>query len=391
MPQAKPPGESKQEPAPPRRRSRPPSAHPPAAAAEARAQAAVRRAQQSAGALRMPTEVPVSRGPLGEISYAVTASVSLRSAKRELASIEEQLKKERLGRRERLIELGRQAIGDASIEMPVVERARSAIIDIEDRRSRKAGRVAALDAELEAIESERKRRAEDQRKRVGAVQNDIEVVVADLEPIEKELATFRRRLGELKRAVRVLDQKLEKTEALLIEKKQPGDVPDQLEADMAALRAERDALAREIPQLEETITEMEPEIAGLKASKAELEAKLEELYEIEREASVRTREKIEAATARKAVDDREVADVARERQDALRELGASLHDLRPEVLAPRLRGIDQHDEAITTLERRAIELKDKILRSDKRAMVRGFVYLFLIGLAAAVIAVLVLR
>jgi chromosome segregation ATPase len=179
--------------------------------------------------------------------------------------------------------------------------------------------------------------------------------------------------------LRLLDDGIKKVEADLIAARGPTTAPVELEADLAALRAERQAVAREEPELAGAIADLEPNIAGLKASRAELEARRDELIEVEREAQIRIQEKVAAIRARKAVDDREVADVARERNSALRELGEMLHEERLPLVAPRLRGVDQHDEAIATLERRAIELKDKMLRVDRRAMWRGFAFILVLA------------
>jgi chromosome segregation ATPase len=340
--------------------------------------------------LRLPTEVPGKRGFLGEIGYAISSAIALRNCRRELEWVEGQLKSEREERRERQMEVARQAIGDPTLDISVVLRAREVMAEIEDRRSRKAGAAAASESEIESVLAEREREATRYREQLAEVDKELADIARTLEPRERKLAEARRRAGELKGQLRVTDDRIKKVQAELISARGATSDPVEAEADLAALRAEREAIASEEPGLAERIAALEPEIAGLKASRAELDARRDEMVEREKEAQVRIGEKIAALRARKTVDDREVADVFRERNSALRELGETLHEERVPVLEPRLRGIDEHDAAIATLERRAIELKDKMLRVDHAAMWRGFTLLMfvIVGVVAAVTTIL---
>ncbi len=373
------------------RRRRSSTSHPPAVAAESRAAEAARRAQKQSGSmLRLPTEIPERRGLLGAISYAVSASMSLRSCRRELDTVEGKLKKERDERRERLMELARHAIADPDVDASLVMRARDILNEIEDRRSRKAGLVAASETEIEAVQAERACAEAKHREDLAAVDREMADLMAELQPLERKLAETRNRGGELKAQIRLIDDRIRKVEADLVAARGATSAPVELEADLAALRAERHAVAAEEPELSRVITELEPEIAGVKASRAELTVRRDELLVAEKESRIRAEEKISAIRARRTVDDREVADVGRERNSALRELGETLHAERLPLLQPRLRGVDQHDEAIATLERRAIELKDKILRVDRATMWRGYALLGLVLVAACAATVAIL-
>jgi chromosome segregation ATPase len=341
--------------------------------------------------LRMPTEIPHRRGPLGGMVYAIGAALSLRSCRRELDTVEDKLKKEREERRERLMELARQAIADPDVDASVVMRAREILVEIEDRRSRKAGAAAASESEIDSVRAERERTAAKHREEVADVDDEIATAAKELEPLERRLAEARRRAGALQGQLRMVDARIKRVESDLLASRAVAGTPVELEADLAALRAERQAIAREQPELSDAIADLEPQIAGVKASRAELAARRDELVEMENASRLRFEERVAAIRARKAVDDREVADVARERNSALRELGEVLHGDRLAPLIPRLRGLDQHEEAIATLERRAIELKDKILRVDRATMWRGFALLGVVIAASAGVLLLALR
>ena len=110
-------------------------------------------------------------------------------------------------------------------------------------------------------------------------------------------------------------------------------------------------------------------------------------------AVVRTAEKITAARARKAVEERAKGELEREQEDALRGLGEKLNVERPLDLLPRLKPIEEHEVAIATLERRRVELGELVAGVDRWAFARGLLWIALLlgAIAAAILWVFVLR
>ena len=136
------------------------------------------------------------------------------------------------------------------------------------------------------------------------------------------------------------------------------------------------------------IDQLEPAIAGLLAASADHRAAALRLEQRERDGVARTQEKVAAVAARRVVDERAEAELAQAQEDTLRALGERLAVDRPAALAGRLRGIDEHEVAIATLERRQLELTELVRSVDRWAVVRGVAWVML--LAAGIMAALIL-
>jgi hypothetical protein len=151
--------------------------------------------------------------------------------------------------------------------------------------------------------------------------------------------------------------------------------------------AERRSLAQEEPLVAAEIDDLEPAIAKLIAACGEARVKAARLEKEQGEAVARTAEKVAAARAQRVVDERAEAELAQAQEDALRALGERLGVERPPELAARLRGIEEHEVVIATLERRHLELTELLRAVDRFALVRGVVLLLaiLVGLAALLV------
>ncbi len=340
--------------------------------------AAVGKGTGTARVLRAPLTLPRRRGPVGDVAYVFTSTFGAARARRALRDVRRQLEAIRRERSEKLVELARQAAADASLTLPCLESAREQLGDIEERRSQRAGAMAAADAEIRAVRRERQEEAESHAKQRDARERELSELRERLMPLEKRAARIRRRAAVLGTHVATLDRKIGHVERGAA-KKEPAAV----QAELAALRAERQAVVADEPAIAAELDSLEPTIAGLTAARQEALEELGELAAAEVEGAEATRERIAAIEARNVVEARATARIDRERATALAELGEALCVERPEALAARMAAIGEREVTIATLERRALEL-DELARSVHRwAVVRGLVILLLL---AAVIA-----
>ena len=159
------------------------------------------------------------------------------------------------------------------------------------------------------------------------------------------------------------------------------------------MRAEREEVAREEPTIASELDDLEPAIASLTSARADAAAKVAKLEADEEAAIVRTAEKLTAARARKAVEERARLELERDQEEALRALGERLNVERPRDLLLRLKPIEEHEVAIATLERRRVELGELVAGVDRWAFARGLLYIALLlgGIAFALLWFFILR
>jgi hypothetical protein len=352
--------------------------------ASARADA-VRMIGSTTAILRLPPTLPRHRGPHGDLLYVFTAIFGVARANREIASIDRKLEAEKQSRTRRLADLARLALADSDLESETLNRGRDEIMDLEDRRSRRAGAVAAADAAIAGLE---RAREDDNKERVqaqDALRREMAAMQEKLEPLQRRARATRRRGFRLQEALRALDRKVARAEAKL--SRLSDDKKATAEAHIAALRAERKAMADERPVLAAELDELEPAIADLVASGADARARAARMDKEESVAVVRTAEKVAAVRARRVVEERAEEELDEAQEEALAVLGERLAVERPPELGPRLRGIEEHEVAIATLERRQMELTELVRALDRWALARGV--LWLLALTVAVAAALV--
>lgn len=159
------------------------------------------------------------------------------------------------------------------------------------------------------------------------------------------------------------------------------------------MRAEREEFAREEPAIASELDDLEPAIASLGSARGDARARATRLESAEQAAVVRTAEKLTAARARKAVEERARGELEREQEEALRGLGEKLNVERPLDLLQRLKPIEEHEVAIATLERRRVELGELVAGVDRWAFARGLLWIALVlgAIAGAILWVFVLR
>lgn len=321
--------------------------------------------------LRQRPTLPRKRGLLGDVSYVFTALFGIAGARKELAEVNDKLAVEKDQRDDRLLTIMRHLIADPDVELPLLERAREQLTAIEEERSRKAGAAAAAEAELESLARARNDEEVENLTAIRRREDECKQIADKLAPLEKSAAAARRKADKLQGTLEELDRAMAAKKASLVSVKGPKADPVAVEADLASLRAERADVAAEAPAIAAELDELEPKIASLKVARKEATDDIERIRGLEAEAKLRTEEKLAAVRARKAVEDRAVSEANRTRDDALRALGEQLCLDRPGALSTRLRPIDEHDVAIATLERRALELKELVEGIDRRAVTRG--------------------
>ncbi|HTM19187.1 MAG TPA: hypothetical protein VL172_01725, partial [Kofleriaceae bacterium] len=200
-------------------------------------------------------------------------------------------------------------------------------------------------------------------------------------------AAARKKATALHENLATLDRKIADKKSSLVSIKGPRTDPQSLEAELAALRAEREGVAREEPEIAAELDDLEPKVASVQSARADADKRIATLRTEDQETRVRTDEKLHAVRARKAVEDRAVADADRDRDRALRELGERIAVERPPALTGRLRPIDTHDAAIAVLERRAVELAELVGGVDRAKLARGIAVLATAVLAVTALAV----
>jgi chromosome segregation ATPase len=344
---------------------------------------------KATGSVRLPDSIPHHGGMAGDIGYLFRVIGRKRADRRELAAIELRMATEKEQRNQKLIELARQAVGDERVDQTVVGRARQRLLDIEEKRSQHAGKIAAAEEKIDILERRRKEESEDIHNQLEHLQQEIKAIDTSLEPLQKRHQRARKEAAKLRRQLEAIDAQMRKLESSVVAVDGPADKAA-VQAEIASLKAEREALASEEPEIAAEIDELEPKIASLESSKSELEAKTCELRKDDEAGAVRMQEKIAAIEASKAVEDRAVKEQSSRRQNALLDLGEAIHHDRPDGDDPRIKEVEKHDLVIGTMERRTLELGELMGTVDNSAMVRGALYCVLIAAGLSAIALFVL-
>jgi peptidoglycan hydrolase CwlO-like protein len=331
------------------------------------------------GSVRLPDSLPRKSGITGDIAYLFRVWAKNRSSKIEMARLATLIASEKETRNLKLLQVARQAIGDDRNDQTLVGRARVSLLEIEERRSLHAGRVAAADEKMSALGRHRSTKHEHRIEEGEALRNEVETINASLEPLQTRAANARKRTTEHRKQLKNLDEKIRQEEASLVAVAGPADKAA-VHASIASLRAERDTVAADEPMLAAEVDDLDPKISSLISTRSGLADKIVALDQERELDEVRVKEKEEAVKASRTVESRAVDDQANKRQDALLELGEALHN-KPVEDAPRVSSIEKHDLEIGTLERRRLELKELMSSVEYLPMIRGGIWLVLAALA----------
>lgn len=340
-------------------------------------------------------DAPVLRrrpGVLGDLRYPLTVVLGVRSARRELVEVEDEITTLRGARATRLADLGRAAIADDRFDQTAVNTSRDVLSDIEDRRSRHAGAAAAADAELDAIE--RTREAEVRRLTDAITADEAEVTRLDgeLAPLERDAGAARKGTMQVKDTLASIDGRIAAAKASMVSVKGPKNDPASVEADLATLRADREAVARDQSEIAAKLDDLLPRIARLQAARTEATARTAASRAAAIEAKSRATEQVTAVQARRRVENRAASDARTASDKALVELGERLYVERPQDLTIKLGAVETQDVEIATAQRRAIELRELLGSVEKPSMARGVLYwLLLLGAIATAIVLSLTR
>jgi len=317
------------------------------------------------------TGLPRQRGLLGDVRYAFVALFGIARSKRELADTRARLEAETDERNDRLIAVARFAIGEPDVVFKPVIEARERLVDIEERRSKHAGRLAAADEHDQHL---RRKRA-DAYEAFAAAESSLREQADDLDkrlgPLEQRAAGIRKELAGLERSAGQLAGRIEREERGIHSVKNRDNAAE-IQAKLASLKAERESVLAQEPPLVAELEQLEPAIASHQADRDAARAELERRAREDADDQVRTDEKLAAAAARRQVEERAVNESDAARDQVLLGLGEWLDVERPEVIGPRLRGADEHAMAIATLDRRILELQELVDGIDRWAIARGF-------------------
>lgn len=339
------------------------------------------------GRLRAHAALRRQRGLLGDARYVITATLGTRRVRRELASLEQRQAGQQASRRRHLVTLGRTAVVTDSFEHPALVRARDALAAVEDERSLHAGAVAASDSELARVRRDREAKVKQHAADVARCEAELAELARKLEPLEKEAAVARKRADELRAQLARIDRQLADTEAKLVSVKADKLDPAGIQAELATLRADRRAVARDEPKLAAELDALNPRIASIEAARAEAQKRRRELDVAEAEDQRRTAELLEAIGAKRKVVERAASEAEAARDKVLFELGERLYVDRPAVLAAQLAPIDAIDLELGESDRRVMELKEILANVDRAKLARGvgvitLVFLLVAGLIA---------
>jgi predicted nucleic acid-binding Zn-ribbon protein len=333
------------------------------------------------GSLRVIPKLPQRKGILGDLGYVFTALLGMSRLRRESSAIEiAQVKRLQL-RKIKLLVLGKTATTDDAIELPAVLAARTKFAELEDRRSELAGQVAAAGVELEQVARDRASKTKQLAHDLITLDQQVAELTAKMAPIEREFAVAKKRAAEMRDTLQRLDDKIAATEATVVSVKTARQDRAAVSAEVATLKADRVAVARDEPVIAARLDELTPRMAGLEAERAAVNADIVGKKAADIDDSKRCDEVKAAIAARKIVLDRSLADSEDARDRLFVSLGDHLSVERPDEFVTDLIGLDALDVEIGTADRRLMELREMLSSVDRWKMIRGSVVLVIIVMA----------
>lgn len=334
-----------------------------------------------AATLRHAPSLPRRRGLWGDMRYVFTVWLGGRRSRRELAGLEkEQLEREQT-RRRHLTAIGRAAATAAELDQTQIRRARHGLSEVATDREKHAAAVGDCDAEMEAVRRARLAKAEAHRAEIEELEKEQAALGAKLEPLARDAAAARRKATDLRNELIKLDGRIRNVEA------GRGKWADQASAaaELAALRAERQGVARDEPLIAAQLDSLVPRIASIEAARERLRRKVAERNDEEEEDRRRSDELLAAIGAKRKVVERATGDAEKARDRMLAELGERLYVDRPTNLAAHLAPIDGIDLELGAGQRRIMEIKEILASVDRWKVARGALWwTLLVGALGAV-------
>ncbi|MBK9033298.1 MAG: hypothetical protein IPL61_18835 [Myxococcales bacterium] len=330
------------------------------------------------------------RGLSGDVAYVATVLFGSAASRRELRRLEGALAARQAERERALIALGADGVADPGLASARMVAARDALAELEEARAGRSGQAAAADADAAAIERNHKGELDKQHEAVRAIDAELVAIAGRLAPLEREAEGVRKQGDALRATLTRQDDALRAHEAKAVAMRGKAERAG-VEAEIATLRAERVAIARDEPALAAQLAALTPRIAGLEADRTDAQRRLADAKAAIIAAGERAADELGAVAATRRVIERGVADLEKQRDRALRDLGSELAIERPTSLASALAVLDAADLAIATDDRRAMELREMLATVDRKALARGvaavLVVLGVVGAATWVMVV----
>ncbi|HEY3804775.1 MAG TPA: hypothetical protein VGL61_19310 [Kofleriaceae bacterium] len=335
------------------------------------------------GTLRSTSALRRKRGLVGDVFYVFTALGGVRTARRELADLDDKQRGRQSSRKRYLTTLGRTAGSAERFDHPALGKAREALAGVEDERSKHAGAVAASDAELDRVRRDRESSTKLHAIAVSEATAELVELAKKLEPLEKEAAVARKKAEGLADQLRRIAKKIADTEALLVSVK--GEKLDRaaIQSDIATLKADQKVVQRDEPMIAAELDALEPRMAAIRAQQTDAEKRKADAEAAEAEDQRRTTELYEAIGAKRKVVERAAADAEAARDRVLFELGERLYVDRPASFSAQLAPIDQIDLELGDSDRRAMELREILSNVDRMKIARGVAVIVVVLAAVA--------
>lgn len=315
--------------------------------------------------------LPRTRGILGDIRYVATVLFGVRRVKRELQAAEAKQLLRLASRQHHLTTLARHAVVIEDYDHPAIRQARDALRNPEEARAKHTAAVAAGNAELDRIRRNRETTRAAFAAAVTATETELAELTKQLQPLVRQAAAARRRAADLSDQIRAIGRQIAKAELRLASASENKVDPVAVQAEIAAYRAEQQAIERDQVKIASELDALRPQIEALRTARRSTQAQRRDVEAQDKEDHVRTTELLEAAGARRKIDDRGTADAELARDKILLELGQRLHGEHPTAFSAQFGPIDQIDQEIGEADQRIADLNDMLVSVDRSKFVRG--------------------
>lgn len=330
-----------------------------------------------------------TRGIGASIRYA--AHVTLYSARRFrlLRELRSEAASKRALRTQRMTELAELALTLTEVPHKAVDARRRQLDVLADERKRRGATITKHEASLAAERAAYARHEEAAKQRNAQIADQMAGLEGRLRPVERDHAGLERETDRLERENAQLGKQIASLEGKLPSGAGATAEQQRVAVEVAGLKARREAIEREAPELEARVAALAP---TLEALRMDLEAAREEQNANRRDLSAKEQRMRDTCTALDTEIVRERGELDRlalEAQTTTRLLGEELE--RDRILHPRLtaayRGVDELGGALTTLEYRIAELEKEAAGVDRAAVRRAALVL---GAGALLLIALVL-
>jgi hypothetical protein len=342
------------------------------------------RSQEREERLRTMMTLQRKRGVWGDMRYVFSVVVGVADAKRSLARTEKSLDNEERERENTLLDVGRRLCADSQVMHPRVVQARESLAELEAGMAQKTKVVKGTEGERDEVEAKHHAGLAEVDASISAEKARGEQLSSEIASTEKEANQVRRKAAELRSRAKAVEVEIGEKESALVANAEDAD-PVQLEADIAALRAELENVRGDEPGVVSDLKRVEPVLDELKRKLRDSTRTTEELEAKHKEAVDRYQERCDALDARLAVERREVADVEGKVEELYRQTAERLAGAKdaPEV---HMRPIKPHDDAIEALEKRITQLNELVGGVDRAKLLRGLgLWLVVLGAVGAVL------